>query len=351
MSFHKAYIAGITIALPTTRVHLMDLDFDTKRIERTIQLTGIEDTCLAEPDKTAADYDIAAARHLLNSLNVLPNEIDGVLFVSGYPDYIQPATAGVIQRQLGIQKNCVALDINHVCSGFIYGLLQGYMLIETGMCRNVLLCMGDIAAARAIHKKDFGGRMVAGDSGAAILIRAKQNNNLLAAEFSFYHDGSGAEKLGILVGANRYPKQVGITNVEHTDENGNTRTAENWHMDGMAVMEFAMDCVQPKVDEVIRKCGWEKEDINVFGFHQANEFIVKKLIRQMKISPDRTPIYVKHTGNLGPDSIPWALYRHSKTEDSRNWKKCILCGFGAGLSVGVVGLDLSKTKFIDHIEV
>lgn len=351
MPFNKPYVAGISIALPKTRIHLMDLNFDKRRIERTIRLTGIENTCLAESDKTAADYDIAAAEHLLKNLGVFPDEIDGVLFVSGYPDYIQPATAGVIQRQLGVQKNCVALDINHVCSGFIYGLLQGYMLIETGMCKNVLLCMGDIAAARAIHAKDFGGRMVAGDSGAAVLICEKKDSDLLPTDFSFYHDGSGAEKLGILVGANRYPKQPGITDVEHTDENGNIRTNENWYMDGMAVMEFAMDCVPPKVDEVIRKCGWKKDEVDVFGMHQANAFIVKKLIRQMKISPDKTPICVKNTGNLGPDSIPWALYQYSMMQDSSKWKKCILCGFGAGLSVGVAGIDLSKTKFIKHIEI
>ncbi len=347
--FTQPYIEGLTLALPKKKRHLTELGFDPQVIRRIIKMTGIEDTCVSDINKTAADYSIDAANHLFEHLNINRSEIDGVVFVSGYPDYIQPCTAGVIQDRLGLAKRIVAIDINHVCSGFIYGLLEAFMLIQTEVCKKVLLCMGDIAATRSIHPKDKSGVTVAGDSGAAILITASKKDNFIT-EFSFSHDGSRADCLGILVGSNRYPARPGVTDVEKVDGNGNVRTDENWYMDGLEVMRFAMTDVHPCVNEVLKKCEWDKSEVDVYGFHQANEFIVKKIANQMELSMDKVPIYVKNTGNLGPDSIPWALIQHSHVQDSKQWKKVILCGFGAGLSCGTVGLDLSFTQFIDPIE-
>lgn len=349
-AFSTPYVAGMTVALPKERVHLRDLPFREAFLERTIKLTGIEDVCYAPSDKTVTDYAVAAAKHLFQTLEFDPSKIDGILFVSGYPDYIQPCTAGVIQARLNLTTKCVAMDINHVCSGFVYGLMEAFMLIQNGLCHNVLLCMGDLAASRAIHPKDRSGRMVAGDSGAAVLISAFDTPRF-STEFSFYHDGTRAEKLGIFVGANRRPRKAGVTDVEKEDENGNVRTDESFYMDGMEVMRFAMTEVRPSVQEVLDRCGWTKEDVDVFGFHQANEFIVKNLMRNLKLPAEKTPIFVRHTGNLGPDSIPMALIQHSLTHDTTQWKRCVLCGFGAGLSCASVGIDFSETHVFSSIEV
>lgn len=348
--FSTPYVAGMTVALPKERVHLRDLPFGKAFLERTIKLTEIEDVCYAPSDKTVTDYAVEAAKHLFQRLKFDASEINGILFVSGYPDYIQPCTAGVIQARLGLTTKCVAMDINHVCSGFVYGLLEAFMLIQNGLCQNVLLCMGDLAASRAIHPKDRAGRMVAGDSGAAVLISAS-DVPCFSTEFSFYHDGSRADKLGIFVGANRRPREAGVTDVEKEDENGNIRTDENFYMDGMEVMRFAMTEVRPSVQEVLDRCSWAKEDVDVFGFHQANAFIVKSLIRHLKLPAERVPLFVKHMGNLGPDSIPMALIQHSLTHDTTQWKRCVLCGFGAGLSCASVGIDFSETQVFSSIEV
>lgn len=349
-AFSTPYVAGMTVALPKERVHLRDLPFGEAFLERTIKLTGIEDVCYAPSDKTVTDYAVEGAKQLFQMLEFDPSKIDGILFVSGYPDYIQPCTAGIIQARLNLTTKCVAMDINHVCSGFVYGLMEAFMLIQNGLCHNVLLCMGDLAASRAIHPKDRSGRMVAGDSGAAVLISASDMPRF-STEFSFYHDGTRAEKLGIFVGANRRPRKAGVTDVEKEDENGNVRTDESFYMDGMEVMRFAMTEVRPSVQEVLDRCGWTKEDVDVFGFHQANEFIVKNLVRNLKLPAEKTPIFVRHTGNLGPDSIPMALIQHSLTHDTTQWKRCVLCGFGAGLSCASVGIDFSETQVFSSIEV
>jgi 3-oxoacyl-[acyl-carrier-protein] synthase III len=349
MSFFKhSYVAGVSLALPRRRLHLADLNFGERYITRTSHLTGIEDVCLAEPGQTVSDYAVQAAKYMFSEMEVDCSTIDSVVFVSGYPDYPQPCTAGIIQEKLGLRLNMPVFDINHLCSGFIYGIYQASLLIESGACHNVLLCMGDFSASTTIHPKDKSARMVAGDSACAVLISRAEDMEF-PEEFSFYHDGSRARKLGLFVGGTRYPHRPGVTDVEKEDENGNIRTDENFYMDGMEIMRFAMTEVQPRVEEVLQKCGWKKDAVDVIGFHQANEFIVKSLIRQMKLPKEKTPIAVRHTGNLGCDSIPIALFQQSKVVDSSEWKKCVLCGFGGGLSSAAVGLDLHRTRFLEPV--
>jgi len=221
MSFFKhSYVAGVSLALPRRRLHLADLNFGERYITRTSHLTGIEDVCLAEPGQTVSDYAVQAAKYMFSEMEVDCSTIDSVVFVSGYPDYPQPCTAGIIQEKLGLRLNMPVFDINHLCSGFIYGIYQASLLIESGACHNVLLCMGDFSASTTIHPKDKSARMVAGDSACAVLISRAEDMEF-PEEFSFYHDGSRARKLGLFVGGTRYPHRPGVTDVEKEDENGN----------------------------------------------------------------------------------------------------------------------------------
>lgn len=341
--FQMPKIAGICAALPKETVVLRDLAglYGEKTIEHIIKSTGIEQVRIAPKEKTTADYCLEAANQLFKELPADRAQVDGVIFVSQTPDYILPSTSSLLQDRLGLSKRLIAMDLNYGCSGYVYGLFQAFLLIESGYCKNVLLFAGD-TLGRYIHEKDRALRMVMGDAASATLVvRGEEKSE---AAFSFYTDGAGARHLIIPAGANRRPAVPGITDQEISDEDGNIRTMEHLYMNGLEILGFVLGRVPKTVAQVLNKIGWKKEDADLFVFHQANALIVKCLIKQMKIEEKRTPIRIAETGNTSAASIPLALCGLSGAQKDR-LKHVVLCGFGVGLSCVAAAMSLEHAFF------
>ena len=236
--FTKPVIHGISITVPKERVILKDEPFE--HTEEIIKTTGIHEVRRAPKDKTVVDYSLNAAENLFKALDFEKAQIDGIVFSTPISDYLTPGNGYVVQKILNLSKRCVIVDINQACAGWVNGLFQAFMLVQSGYCKNVLLCAGDTASL--IHPKDKSMRMLLGDAGTATIVSAGESKSA----FSFYNDGGVFEALYIPAGGKRMPHKAGVTDIESVDENGNVRTLENSHMDGLEVFAFTMAAV-PKV--------------------------------------------------------------------------------------------------------
>lgn len=346
--FKKIAVRGISSVIPKEKLILSELSevYPEKALKRIIKLTGIESVHIAPADVTASDYCIKAVEILLRELNVDKLDVDALLFVTQTPDYIIPHTTAIMQDRLGLRNDIITFDINYGCAGYIYGLFQAYSLINTGACKNVILCCGD-TLSKYINEKDRSLRMVMGDAGSATLISSV--DNALDSVFSFYTDGSGAKELIIPAGAGRKKHLSGVTDIETVDSDGNVRTEEDLYMNGMEIMNFALSDVKNIIEQTISECGIERNEINLYLFHQANETIVKYLSKALKIDSSKVPLSVKNNGNTSSCSIP--LLMCNEYGEKRNTNICmdnvLLCGFGTGLSVGVCYTNFNGVRFCE----
>lgn len=342
-------IAGIAAVIPKEKLVLMDLaqNYGAKTIEKIINVTGISEVRLAPAHKTSSDYCVVAAKNLLKQLALAPAEIDGIVFVTETPDYLVPHTSAVMQDKLGIATSALAFDLNYGCAGYVYGLFQAFMLVQLGYCKNVLFCAGD-TLSHYVNSKDKALRMVLGDAGSATLITAGDSTG--ETIFSFFTDGAGAKHLIIPAGGNRCVRQKGITDVLEQDADGNARTQEDLYMDGMEIMQFALHEVKKVIEKTIEQVGWDKTEIDLYAFHQANELIVKYLGKQLKLDMNKVPMSVGKTGNTSSVSIPLMLC-NLYSEKQEKLKKVIACGFGTGLSCAAGAIDLSGAQICPTQEI
>ena len=93
---------------------------------------------------------------------------------------------------------------------------------------------------------------------------------------------------------------------------------------------------------------FNKTKISYFVFHQANKFILKNLQKKLKIPDQRIIIDVKNIGNTVSGSIPIALNRN--LQKIKSGKYALLVGFGVGLSISAVIVNLRKTKIFKIIK-
>lgn len=342
--FTKSMVHTIVAVTPDVRIPLSDYadSFGEDEIRKIQKLTGIEEVTVAEEGKTASDYCCKAAGILMESAGIAASDIESVVYVTETPDYIIPGTAPSIQHRLGIPKNTVNLDLHCSCPGFVYGLFQASMLIETGCCENVLLLAGN-TSTRLVHPADRALLMVTGDAACAALITKCSQKH--PACYSFFVDGGGLESIYIPAGGSRMPVQKGVTDLLIYDEEGNGHTKENLIMDGLEVMAFAVKQGRDLITQVLHQMGWQKDEVDLFAIHQANEMIVKRIAKGLKASLSRVPVSIRHTGNCGPVSIPLTICNTFEGIHPE-LKKVAACGFGSGLLAAASALDLSGTNIV-----
>lgn len=346
-TFQCSRIAGIAAAVPSYAVPLSQFadQWGQKDVASLIASTGITRIRQARVGMTASDLCKAAAQCLLEALNVTPNEIDGIVFVSQTSDYIMPATSAALQSKLGMEKRVAAFDINYGCSGYVYGLLQAEMLIHAGLCRSVLVLAGD-TTTRLVNPRDRALRMLFGDGGSATLVVAGEEQHTYAVRT----DGSGAKSLIVPAGGSRQPRD-GASCIEAEGEDGNVRSAENLFMDGVAVLFMALRDAPEIIAEAISLASWSTEKATFYGLHQANRFMVDYLARKMRITPETTAFSCADIGNTGPASIPVMLaIEHPRLQAEGRLEKVALCGFGVGFSTAATTLSLKDTTFLPLIE-
>lgn len=347
VKFKGIKVQGISSALPNKVLEIVSLGeiFGGKKIKRTIASTGVERVRITDADTTAADLCIKAAQILIETLKIERESIDAIVFVSFSPDYQAPATSVVMQHRLGLKKDVVAFDINYGCSGFIYGLYQASMLLNSGGCNRVLLCNGD-TQSKFINEYDSAMKTIVGDAGTATIIE-KGDSEL---SFVIKTDGGGYQNLIIPAGGTRCPYNEKTCKVEIADD-GNKRSLNNLYMNGMEVMKFALKEVPLIINEILSFATWKKEEVGLYAFHQPNKLILEYLRNSLSISKDILPIAIKNTGNTGSASIPLLLsVKNQDFIDRENLKKVIVCGFGIGLSWGAATLDLSDTLILKPVD-
>lgn len=335
-----AKLSAVSVVLPKECLDLASVYSDTKRI---MQITGIKKVRVAPKNKTVSDYCTIAAERLIQVLNFDRTLIDGIIFVSPQFDYILPGTAGIIQRRLDLKTNLVAFDINQGCTGFIYGLFQGFMLVQNETCQNVLVCCGD-NPTRYINEKDKSLRMTTSDGASAFIVT--KSGQTTKVPFAFFTDGRGLENLYIPAGGHRLPKKSGVTDLPVEDDEGNIRTLENIHSNGTELMKFDIDTADKILNLALNEINLTKENIDMYFLHQSSAFIIKRMIKKYKLDSEKVPICLENFGNIGPASIALAMC-HTAKEHRLNLSKVALLAFGAGLSCAATILDLSETYFLD----
>lgn len=91
--------------------------------------------------------------------------------------------------------------------------------------------------------------------------------------------------------------------------------------------------------------GADYDQYEIFACHQANKLIVSNLARKIKFPKERIPLPIVGYGNTGCGSIPLAICEYySKRNADGDTGRLLTCGFGIGLSLGIVGITVNPAK-------
>lgn len=326
----KACIKDISYYLPVTVVTNEDIvrDFPEWSVEKIASKVGVNKRHIAAVNETAADMAVEAAHKLFVQGKCNPADVDYLLFCTQSPDYFLPTSACIIQKKLGLRNNIGALDFNLGCSGYVYGLSLSKGLIAAGIAKNVLLLTGE-TYNKYLHPRDKGNRTIFGDAATATMISTDGMAEI--GDFSLGTDGSGAENLIVKSGGMRCPEKQGDLRF---DENNNPVSSDYLYMNGSEIFTFTLDNVPPLVTDTLVRNGIDKDDVDLFIFHQANKYMLDFLRKKIKISPERFYYCLSEYGNTVSNTIPIAIVHAMDDGSLTKGNKVLIAGFGVGYSWG-----------------
>ena len=294
----------------------------------------------ANETTTTCDLCIDAAKRLMNKMKLKPDDFGAVVSVTQTPDYRMPGNAHVVHGKMGFPKDCIALDLELGCSGFIYGLWQAFMIILCGADR-VLLLTGD-SFSKCVNPKDRTEAPLFCDAGAATIIEKTDQEN--PTYFVLKSDGTGLKSMYQPAGGYRTPSSD-ITRKENTDKHGNSRTDEELYMDGFEMFNFTLTEQPHLLSDILKETKKSKDEIDYFIFHQANKYIVDTIAKAAGLDSEKVPVVFPDYGNQNSASIPGAICA-ALSDKLEGKKNLVMQGFGIGLSWGACQLTTNSPTIL-----
>lgn len=311
-----------------------------KRLARVMAGTGVEALSIMEPDVCASDLCVASAERLFAEGLAKREEIGAVFFVTQSPDYPIPATSYSIQDRLGLGTDVLAFDVNCSCPGFVYGVYIAASMVSN-LEKKVLLCYGDVGKKGNGNPQDTAFKTIMGDgAGVAVIGRSPES---LGKKILYRIDSYGDRVKSLYAprGGTRENKKYG------TDGKLIVEPENYTIMDGMAITDFTLKEVPENMSSLLDYAHMSKDEIDIALVHQANGLIVNSLAEKMGMSPEVMPFKCSQIGNTDMASIPVCMTELKKDgADFTKYHKAILSGFGAGLSVASMIMDLSDINIL-----
>lgn len=317
-----AHITGWGMAVPNRIMTNWELEKIVDTTDEWIRTrTGICERRIAGPEETTASLGTEASIKALGVANLHPAEVDLIIVATSSPEYIFPATACLIQDQIGAVR-AGAFDLMAACSGFIYALNMASQCIRSGMYENALV-VGSETLSRLVNWKDRNTCILFGDgAGAFVLQSSEEPGGVLSAVLR--SDGSGGDLLSIPAGGSRLPPSADtVLNGQHYI-----------HMSGREVFRFATRVMVQATQEAVEAAHLKMEDIDLVIPHQANQRIIESAARGLNIPLERVMVNLEHYGNTSTASIPIATCEAIDKGRLKPGDDIVFVGFGGGLTWG-----------------
>lgn len=246
------------------------------------------------------------------------NNVDVIIGASNTgPGY--PSLADFVKEKIGVRNDSSCFDVTEACTAGSVALMQASALIKSGQCKKVLVVCAE-KATTLTPLRNWQGSNLFGDAAFCVLLEASDNPE--DESFKFFNFKS-------------FPFDGHLEMIRKT-ENG-------FVQDGKKVHLFIVKEIVAEIMDTIQKAGIELNNIKHLVFHQPSNKTISSLDTYLRNKmPDLKAIfhYSKDIGNASSACFGHLLSRKYYEGLIGKGELVLTCTFGAGLSMGIIGLNL-----------
>jgi 3-oxoacyl-[acyl-carrier-protein] synthase-3 len=288
----RSVLIGTGSALPRQAVSNAEL---AERVDTSdewiVERTGITNRYIAAPDETTSSLATEAARKAIEAAGIDAASIDLIVLATATPDQTFPASATIVQSNLGCRAGGIAFDVAAVCSGFLYAVGVADSMLRTGMAQRALV-IGSETFSRILDWEDRTTCVLFGDGAGAIVLEAQEQD--------------GESPRGVL--ATRLHADGAHNQLLFVDGGPSTTgTVGKLRMKGREVFRHAVVNLASVLKEVLEDTGHSTDDLDWLVPHQANARILDATARKLNLPSEKVVMTVGQHANTSAASVPLAL--------------------------------------------
>ncbi len=315
----RSVIVGTGSALPGRRVTNAEL---AERVETThewiVERTGIEARHIAGDGETTATLATEAAKKALDAAGIPADKVGLIVLATATPDQTFPASATRVQTNLGID-DCIAFDVQAVCTGFLYALSVADNMVKGGMA-DVALVIGSETFSRILDWEDRTTCVLFGDGAGAVVLEAQDTEDRGILATRLHADGRHNDLLYVDGGAST------------------TGTVGKLRMKGREVFRHAVVNLSSVLEETLGAAGHKAEEVDWVVPHQANKRILDATAKKLGLDPSRVVVTVDQHANTSAASVPLALDTAVRDGRIKPGQLLVLEAMGGGFTWGAAAV-------------
>ncbi|MFT4927810.1 MAG: beta-ketodecanoyl-[acyl-carrier-protein] synthase [Phenylobacterium sp.] len=286
------------------------------------------DKCGPDDTPEMVTMALAAAKEALAQAGRHAHEVDLIICAASNSQRPYPALAIELQHLLGAQG--YAYDMNVACSSATFAIINASNAIQTGNAKVALVVNPEFASPQ-LNYKSRDSHFIFGDVCTATIIEAEQDCN----------PGNAFRILGTKQ-KTQFSNNIRCA-VNYTDHCAGNIPDDNpyFTQEGRKVFKELLPIVAKLILSHLEEMHLSATDLKRLWLHQANinmnVFAAKKILAKEEVDELEAPLVLDEYGNTASAGsiIAFHLYKADFTPGDKG----ILCSFGAGYSVGCIGLE------------
>ncbi|MDK9496375.1 ketoacyl-ACP synthase III [Streptomyces katrae] len=283
------------------------------------QATGIVSRRVAAAGVYASTLAVGAARRALESAGLGPLDVDLLVFASASRDLVEPATAHIVQAELGSRAH--AVDVTNACNSFVNGIDLARSAVLAGRARRALVVTGE-TPSRAVRMDpadfaEFRGGFAGytfGDAGAAVLLEEVGRGGILDVDSETHSEHW--EVGGIPGGGSRHPRGDAYTYFQG---------------DGHELRGVFEKVGTAVIDRTLHRTGMDWDGFAKVLVHQVTVPYLERFAELTGVPAQKLVVTVPELGNVASASIGVQLER--VFPELAAGERVLFVGLGGGISI------------------
>ena len=284
--------------------------------------TGIRERRFALEGQATSDLATIAAQNALEAASIPATDIDCIVLGTSTPDMTLPATACMVQKNIGA-TNAFAFDLNAVCSSFVYSMEVADNFIKCGKYKTIL-AIGADTYSNILDFKDKTTCPLFGDGAGAVILQATDAPDKGILCTYMRSDGTGWPLIQVPSSGSRKPVTAETIAARET----------YFKMTGKNVYMFATEVIPEIIRTVCAKGGIEPSDLTYIIPHQANVRMIDFISKKFGYPKERFLLNLDRCGNTSAASVALVMAENINNGTIKPGDLVLTMGFGGGLTWG-----------------
>lgn len=286
------------------------------------RFSGIESRRHFDEEMPPSEAATKVGQRAIEAAEIDPDQLGVVVNTSVCRDFIEPSTASIVHRNLGLSPTCLNFDISNACLAFING-----MEMVSNMIDRKQIDFGIVVNAENTKH--------ATQTTIDRLSRPDATWEAFRDAFATLTLGSGAVAMILaraqgLAGEHRFLGGVNLSATQHCRLC--YATVDSMVTNAKMLLNHGMELALRTWTKAREAMAWTPDNIDHFIIHQVGKAHTERFARTLGINLSKVfRLYPNH-GNIGPAGVPIVLSKLIEQNRLASGDRIALMGIGSGIN-------------------